>query len=224
MFLGHYGVALLSSRAAPRASLGVLFAASQLVDLIWPIFLLAGVERMRITRGENPFLHLVFEHYPWTHSLVMGIVWAIVAGGLYRVVSRNARGAAVVAALVISHWFLDWITHVPDLPLYPGGVEYGLGVWRSSALTLAIEVPLFLVGLWIYASRTRGRDRIGGVGFWILAALLLVIQGANAMSPPPPSVRMVAWTALMAWLFPLWAWWVDRHRDRIGVEVVDERG
>ena len=223
MFLGHYGAALISSRVAPRASLGVLFAASQLVDLIWPIFLLAGVERIRITQGENPFLHLVFEHYPWTHSLLMGIVWAIVAGGLYRVLRRDARGAAVVAALVLSHWFLDWVTHVPDLPLYPGGAEYGLGVWRSSALTFAIEVPLFLVGLWMYASRTRGRDRIGRAGFWILVALMLVIQVANGMSPPPPSVSMVAWTALAAWLFPLWAWWADRHRDRIRVEAIDER-
>lgn len=224
MFLGHYGAALISSRAAPRVSLGVLFAASQLVDLLWPFFLLAGVEQIRITQGENPFLHLVFEYYPWTHSLLMGVVWALVAGGLYRLVTRNGRGAAVVAALVVSHWFLDWITHVPDLPLYPGGAEYGLGVWRSSALTFAIELPLFLLGLWMYASRTRGRDRVGRAGFWVLIALMLVIQVANAMSPPPPSVNMVGWGAMAAWLFPLWAWWADRHRERIGVEVVDERG
>jgi membrane-bound metal-dependent hydrolase YbcI (DUF457 family) len=221
MFLGHYGAALISSRAAPRVSLGILFAASQLVDLIWPILLLAGVERIRIVQGENPFLHLVFEHYPWTHSLVMGIVWAIIAGGLYRAVRRDARGAVVVAALVISHWFLDWITHVPDLPLYPGGEKYGLGVWRSSALTFAIELSLFAVGLWMYASRTRGRDAIGRVGFWTLIALMVVIQVANAVSPPPPSVSMVAWSALAAWLFTLWAWWADRHRDRMSVEVSD---
>jgi membrane-bound metal-dependent hydrolase YbcI (DUF457 family) len=222
MFLGHYGAALIASRAAPRASLGILFAASQLVDLLWPIFLLAGVERLRITQGENPFLHLVFEHYPWTHSLLMGIVWAIVAGVLYRVVSHKARGAAVVGALVVSHWFLDWITHVPDLPLYPGGTEHGLGVWRSPVLTFAIEIPLFLAGLWMYLSRTRGRDGIGRAGFWTLVALLLLIQAANAMSPPPPSATVVAWSALAAWLFPLWAWWVDRHRDRIGAGGVVE--
>jgi membrane-bound metal-dependent hydrolase YbcI (DUF457 family) len=223
MFLGHYGAALIASRTAPRVSLGVLFAASQLVDLIWPIFLLAGVEHLRITQGANPFLHLVFEHYPWTHSLLMGIVWAIVAAAVYRAVTGKARGALVVGILVVSHWLLDWITHVPDLPLFPGSPEYGLGVWRSPALTFAIEVPLFLVGLWMYVSRTRGRDGIGRVGFWILIALMLLIHVANAMSPPPPSVNMVAWSALAAWLFPVWAWWADRHRDRMEVGAVDER-
>jgi membrane-bound metal-dependent hydrolase YbcI (DUF457 family) len=102
MFLGHYGPALASSRAAPRGSIGVLIAAAQLPDLIWPILVHAGVERIRIVQGQNSFLNLVFEHYPWTHSLAMVIVWAVIAGVLYRLWRRDDRGALVVGALVVS--------------------------------------------------------------------------------------------------------------------------
>ena len=223
MFLGHFGAALASSRTAPRVSLGALIAASQLPDLVWPILLLAGIERVRIVRGDNSFLNLVFEHYPWTHSLAMVLVWAIVAALLNRLWRRDVRGATVIGALVMSHWVLDWITHVPDLPLYPGGAGYGLGVWRSVPLTFAIEVPLFAIGLWMYASRTRGRDAIGRVGFWALIAFMVVIHAVNAMSPPPPSASAVGWGALAAWLFPVWAWWAHAHRERVVGELVDAR-
>jgi membrane-bound metal-dependent hydrolase YbcI (DUF457 family) len=219
MFIGHYGAALASSRAAPRVSLGILFAACQLPDLIWPILLLVGVERVRIVQGENSFLNLVFEHYPWSHSLAMVFLWAVIAGLLYRVWRRDDRGAVVVGALVVSHWVLDWITHVPDLPLYPGGDGYGLGVWRSPALTLVIEIPLFALGLWLYAARTRGRDTIGKVGFWGLIGFLAVMYGASIASPPPPSVTALGWGALAAWIFPLWSAWVDRHRDRVTLDT-----
>jgi membrane-bound metal-dependent hydrolase YbcI (DUF457 family) len=215
MFIGHYGAALASSRAAPRVSLGILIAACQLPDLIWPIFLLTGVERARIVQGENSFLNLVFEHYPWTHSLAMVLVWAVIAAILYRLWRRDDRGAVVVGALVLSHWVLDWIVHVPDLPLYPGSATYGLGVWRSAPLTLAIEIPLFALGLWLYASHTRGRDAIGRVGFWALVGVLAVTYGASMASPPPPSVNALGWGALAAWLVPLWGAWVDTHRDRV---------
>jgi membrane-bound metal-dependent hydrolase YbcI (DUF457 family) len=215
MFIGHFGLSFASSPAAPRTSLGVLIAACQLPDLIWPIFVLAGLERIRIVEGENSFLNLVFEHYPWTHSLVMVFTWAVAAGVFYRVWRRDDRGAVMVGALVLSHWVLDWITHVPDLPLYPGSALFGLGAWRSVPLTLGIEIPLFALGVWLYVTHTRGRDAIGRVGLWALTGFMLVIYAVNVASPPPPSVSAVGWGALAAWLFPLWGAWVDKHRDRV---------
>jgi membrane-bound metal-dependent hydrolase YbcI (DUF457 family) len=215
MFIGHFGAAFASSRAAPRVSLGVLVAASQLPDLIWPVLVLAGVERIRIVHGENSFLNLVFEHYPWTHSLAMVVVWAVIAALLYRMWRRDGAGAATVGALVISHWVLDWITHVPDLPLYPGGPGYGLGVWRSPILTFALEIPLFAIGVWLYARQTRGRDAIGRAGLWSMVGFMLIIHVVNATSPPPASTAAVGWGALAAWLLPIWAAWADHHRDRV---------
>jgi membrane-bound metal-dependent hydrolase YbcI (DUF457 family) len=215
MFLGHYGAALAGARAAPQVSIGALIAASQLPDLIWPILLLAGVERVQVVQGENSFLNLVFVHYPWTHSLAMVVVWGVIAGLLYRLWRRDDRGAWVLGALVVSHWVLDWITHVPDLPLYPGGAVYGLSAWRVPPITFAIEVPLFVLGVWLYASRTRGRDRAGRIGFWGLLGFMAAAYVGSLIAPPPPTASAVAWGALSAWLLPLLGVWVDRHRERV---------
>ena len=148
MFIGHFAVAFAVKRAAPRTSLGVTFAAAQLVDMLWPIFLLLGWEQVRIEPNANPFLTLDFTSYPWTHSLAMGVVWGAVFGGLYFAVTKYKRGAIVVALLVPSHWVLDAVVHVPDLPLYPGGAaRIGLGLWSSPVAAIVVEAILFLAGL-----------------------------------------------------------------------------
>jgi len=212
MFLGHYGVAFAAKRAAPRVSLGVLFAAAQLADLIWPVLLLTGAERVRVTPSDNPFLRLSFEWYPWTHSLLMGLVWGALAGALYyAAVRRDRKGALIVGVLVVSHWVLDLIVHVPDLPLYPGGPRVGLGLWRSFAGTMIVEGLIFTAGLALYARATRPADRTGRYAFWALVALLVLLY-FGSLGPTPTDVNAIAWGALAGWLLPLFAWWVDRHR------------
>ena len=212
MFVGHYGLALATKRVAPRASLGTLFLAAQLVDLVWPMFLLAGIERVAIIPHDNPFLRLRFEWYPWTHSLVTCACWGLVAGRVYFLVRRDKRGAAVVGGLVVSHWVLDFVTHRPDLPIYPGGPLVGLELWRSFIGTMVVEALLFGVGGALYAGVTKAVDRTGRYAFLALIAFLAIIYFANAYSPPPPDVNAIAWASLAAWVFPLFGWWVDRHR------------
>jgi hypothetical protein len=191
----------------------VLFAAAQLPDLIWPILVLTGVERVRIEPGATAYTPLAFEHYPWSHSLVAVVLWAVLAAIAYRAVTRDERGAIAVGALVVSHWVLDFITHRPDLPLYPGGPVAGLGLWNSPLWTMIVEAALFLVGLVLYVNATRARDRIGGWALWGLVILFVVIDVGNAFGPPPPNVTAVAGAALAMWLLVLLAWWADRHRE-----------
>ena len=107
---------------------------------------------------------------------------------------------------------LDWVTHVPDLPVYPGGPRVGLGLWNSVAATIVVETLVFVAGLVIYARSTRAADRTGRWALWSFAAFLAIIHVANAYGPPPPSEAAVAWGSLSAWLIPLFGWWVDRHR------------
>src|SRR5688572_6339507 len=120
MFIGHFAVALAAKRVAPGTSLGWLFAACQLPDLIWPVFLLTGVERARVAPGDTAFTPLAFEHYPWSHSLLMMVGWGVLLGAAYMLRDRDGRAALTLALLVVSHWVLDWITHRPDMPLVPG--------------------------------------------------------------------------------------------------------
>lgn len=217
MFLGHYGVAFAAKRAAPRTSLGALAFAAQFLDELWPILLLLGVEQVKIVPGLMAASPMDFTNYPYSHSLLMAIVWGILIGGVYFLLRRYGRGAWIMGALVVSHWFLDVPMHRADLPLWPGASspKVGWGLWNSIPATYVIEFAIYAIGIAVYLRATRARDRIGSWGLWayilVLAILLVTSNGS-----PPPSERALAWTALGLWLFVPWAWWVDKHRDYIG--------
>jgi membrane-bound metal-dependent hydrolase YbcI (DUF457 family) len=215
MFIGHFAVAFGAKKVAPRTSLATLIATAQLLDLIWPILVLLGIETVRIDpAAPSPFLKLRFVHYPWTHSLLMAIVWGIGLALAYRARTGYRRGAAVVGALVVSHWVLDWITHRPDLQLAPGSASrVGLGLWTSPAATIAVEAVLFVAGVAVYARTTRPRDRAGTWGFWGFIAFLLVAYASTLAGGTPPSPRVVAGSALVGWALIPWIAWFDRHRE-----------
>jgi len=213
MFIGHNAVGFASRKLAPKTSLLLLMGAPMLLDLLWPIFLLLGIEHVRIAPGATRLTPLDFYDYPWSHSLLMAAVWSIVAGVLYFAVTRYKRGAIVIGIGVISHWVLDYVTHRADLPLWPGGPKVGLGMWNFPVAEIGVEAALFAIGVAIYRSATRPRDAAGNIAFWIFVILLGAIFILNAGGNPPPNVRVLAWMALSMWILPLWAGWFDRHRD-----------
>ncbi len=213
MFIGHYAVALAAKKARPAVSLAMLFVAAQLVDLLWPVFLLVGVENVRIDPGNTAFTPLDFYNYPFTHSLVFSIVWSIVLAGIYWLWKRDSKGSAIIGLCVASHWVLDWITHRPDLPLAPGSSIYlGLGLWNHPIATIAVELGMFVTGIWLYLGTTRAQNRTGVLAFWGLIAFFVVIWAGNVIGPPPPSVEAIAIAGNAMWLFVLWAWWIERNR------------
>lgn len=214
MFIGHFGLGFAARRAIPGVGLSVLFAATAFADLLWPALVALGVEQVRIDPGNTAVTPLDFVSYPYSHSLLTLLFWGAIFGFAYRAVTGdNGRAFAVLASLVVSHWVLDFITHRPDMPLYPGGPKLGLGLWNSIAGTVAIEVPLFALGVWIYARETRPRGKTGTWAFVSLVGLLSVSYVANLFSAPPPSVTALVATAVIGTLVLLaWAWWADRHR------------
>ncbi len=213
MFIGHFGVALAAKKVAPRTSLGTLVMAAQFVDLLWPVFLLLGVERVIIAPGTTAVTPLDFISYPLSHSLLADIGWACLFAGIYKMVKGDSRGAVCLWFVVISHWLLDALSHQPDLPLYPGSSTYiGLGLWNSRFWTILVEGSIFVIGARIYARATHPRDRSGALAFRSFIALLLFFYLLNIFGPPPPSVKAIAFSALGMWLFVVWAYWLDRHR------------
>jgi hypothetical protein len=214
MFLGHFALAFGAKRIAPAVSLGTLFMACQFADLLWPTFLALGVERVEIDPGNTVVTPLNFVSYPYSHSLVMIVVWSVVFALVYRAV-RGPQPVAIatVGALVFSHYVLDVITHRPDLPITIGGTQkLGLGLWNYPGTTLAIESAMFLLGALVYVTATRERDRVGKIGLWVLIAVLAAIYFAALYGPPPPTAGAVAIAGHLSWLFVLWAYRVDRHR------------
>ncbi|HUI42415.1 MAG TPA: metal-dependent hydrolase [Terriglobia bacterium] len=216
MFLGHYGVALAAKKVSPRTSLGTLLMAAEFLDLLWPIFLLLGIERVEIDPGNTVVTPLDFVSYPLSHSLLAAAGWAFLFAGVYWMVRRSGVGAFVVWALVLSHWVLDVVVHRPDLPLYPGSTRlYGWGLWNSRGATLLVEGLFYLGGVWSYHRATRARDAVGRYAFRTLIFFLAIIYLMNLFGPPPPNSHYVAVLGLGQWLIVLWAYWVDRHREAL---------
>lgn len=214
MLLGHYGVALAAKRYAPRTSLGTLILAAQLLDLLWPLFLLVGWERVHIVPGLMKASPFDFEHYPISHSLLAALAWAALIGGGYLVFRRYPRGAAVIAIAVVSHWLLDAPMHRPDLPLFPGAsTKIGFGLWNSIVATLLIEVILLGIGIAVYARTTQPRDRGGTRALQAMIAVLVLMLGLSVFGPPPHSERMLAIASLALWLFVPWGYWIDERRE-----------
>jgi membrane-bound metal-dependent hydrolase YbcI (DUF457 family) len=216
MFLGHYGIAFAAKRIAPRTSLGTTIFAAEFLDELWPIFLLVGIERVRIVPGLMAASELDFVSYPYSHSLAAAICWSLLIGVAYYAVRRYQRGALIVGVAVVSHWLLDVPMHRADLQLWPGShIAVGLGLWYSVAATVILEFACYALGLAIYLRATRARDRVGSWGLWGMVVVLAAIFVSSLTSPPPPNEHALAVMTLGLWLFVPWGYWVDRHRESI---------
>lgn len=213
MFIGHYAVGFAAKRVAPRASLGWLIAAPTFLDLIWPIFVLTGLEEVDIEPGNTRMTALNFVSYPISHSLVAAVGWATLFAVFYQIIARYKPGMIAVWIGVLSHWFFDLLVHRPDLPLYAGGPKYGLGLWNRPRLAITIELIIYGAGILIYWKSTKAKDGIGRWVSWAFVGTLLVFYFVNIFGPPPTGVRVMAIAALgLGWLLVAWAWWFDAHR------------
>lgn len=208
MFIGHWAPALaLATRpSAPR--LGTLFVAAQLVDFAFFGLLLAGVERMRFSPGISVMNPMDLYHMPFTHSLLGSAVFAGLFGGLLWLLTRSRPAALIGAGVVLSHWFLDLLVHVPDLTLAGSPPKLGLGLWNHPAIAMPLELALTFGALWLYAQRCRPTlHRLIALG-----GLLLVLQAVNWFGPVESEVTIG--TSLLAFtaygLACLAAWWVGK--------------
>ncbi|HTM94087.1 MAG TPA: hypothetical protein VL095_16820 [Flavisolibacter sp.] len=213
MFIGHFGAGLAFKKAARPLSLGLLFLAAQFLDLLWPTLLLLNIEHVQISTDKNDVIPLLFTDYPYSHSLAMVLVWSALFFVVYWLFKRDVRGALILGLAVFSHWILDLIVHLPDLPLYPGNSPMvGLELWRWLLATVIVEGFIFVIGIVLYLKTTSPKNKTGVIVFWILITLLVVSYIANLFSPPPPSVKAIAWAGQAMWLFVLLGFWVDRNR------------
>lgn len=216
MFIGHFAVALAAKKAAPKTSLATLFIAAQFVDMLWPIFLLLGLEHVRIDAGNTVVTPLDFYDYPISHSLVGAVGWSVLFGAVYYFRRKLSREAVIVALVVFSHWILDFISHRPDLPLFGNdSVKFGLGLWNNFTATFIVEFSLFALGAYLYATTTTAKNKTGTYSLIFLLVFLVSIHLANLFGPPPPSVEMIALAGNLGWLFVLIPWWVEKNRERV---------
>ena len=214
MFIGHFAVGFAAKKVAPSASLATLVASALFLDMLWPVFLALGIESVRIDPGNTAFTPLDLHDYPYSHSLAGALVWSALFAGTHFSIKRDAKVAAILAGGVFSHFILDWITHRPDMPLWPGSTTViGLGLWNSVPGTIAVEVTMFCGGLFIYLRSTQPTGRkMGTVGLWTFVAFLLAAYFGNAFGPPPPNVTAIIAATIAAWALLFWLRAIDRAR------------
>jgi membrane-bound metal-dependent hydrolase YbcI (DUF457 family) len=213
MFIGHFALGLAAKKFDNRPSLGTTLMAAQFIDLLWPFFLIFGIETVKIEPGNTAFTPLNFTHYPWSHSLTAVLCWAFLFGAIYFLIRKNKTGALLLSCLVISHWLLDLITHRPDLPLnFSENKFMGLGLWNNVTLTLIVETGLFLLGSLAYLISTKAINKKGVVLFWSFFVFLIAIYIMNIAGPPPPNEMAIGYAGLLQWLFIGWGYWIDKNR------------
>ncbi len=218
MFLGHFGAALAAKRLEPKLSLGTLFLAVQLPDLLWGAFLLLGWEEVRLDPGYTAVTPLQFIHYPISHGLLGMAGWAVATAAIYyswptRDTSRHWQAAALAGLAVLSHYPLDVIVHVPDLPLDGDGtIRLGLGLWNHPTATLLLELATLAAGVAVYVAFRSTRHPLRPGRLAGLVSVLVGIYLLNFFGPPPPSVAAIAVADIVGLLLlAAFAAWADRR-------------
>ncbi len=216
MFIGHFGTGLAAKKIDSKPSLGTLFIASQFIDLLWPIFILLGIEKVQIEPGNTAVTPLNFISYPYSHSLFGVLVWAILFGAIYYMLKKNFRTSLLLGLLVLSHWILDLFTHRPDLQLLPwSDFKVGFGLWNSVVFTIIIEGLIFIIGAYFYLSVTKSKNKKGSYGLWSLLTFLTLIYVMNIIGTPPSGTNAIAIAGLFQWLIVAWGYWIDRNRSAV---------
>jgi len=214
MFIGHFGVGLAAKKVATKTSLGTLFLATQFIDLLWPLFLIFGIEQVKIDPGNTAFTPFDFVLYPYSHSLIAVLFWSLIFGSIYFLIKKDLKTSIWLGVLVLSHWILDFITHRPDLPLLIGSNSpmVGLGIWNSVIATILIEGGIFILGVYLFIKITKARNKIGFYSFWSLIIFLILIYVMNLLGPPPESVDAIGYVGLSQWLIIAWGYWIGKNR------------
>ena len=221
MFIGHMAPAFAAraiTSEAPR--LGTLFLAAQLVDIAFFIFVLGGIEHLRMVPGITAMNPLDLYDYPLTHSLLGTAAWALGFGLLVAIVLRNAVAATWAALVVLSHWVLDWVSHRPDLTLAGAGERFGLGLWNYPLAAIVVELGIFGLAFWWWLRRTKGPS----LPPVILAVVMVTMQAFNWFGPEPQRADP-AFLLLGLFAFAVMiglAYWVGStrwHRDEVGLGV-----
>lgn len=215
MFIGHFGVGLAAKKIDSGVSIGTYFLASQFIDLLWPLFLILGIEKVKVDPGNTAFTPLDFVYYPFTHGFVSVLFWSLIFAAVYYLLKKNIKSALLLGLLVLSHWVLDLLTHRADLPLsWWSDFKMGFGLWNNVLLTIVVEGAIFVIGIYYYLKQTSAQNKSGHISFWSLIIFFTLIYFMNIFGPPPPSEEPIAYVGLSMWLFVGWGYWIDKVRQK----------
>jgi hypothetical protein len=215
MFTGHYGVAFGGKAISKTVPLWLLFIAVQWMDIWWSILVSFGIEKLRVIPHFTQSNSLDLYYMPYTHGLLGALALSTLLGLLAQLFLRGTWNEIflVVAGAVFSHWLLDVVVHVPDMPLVGDSMKIGLGLWRHVWIGIPLEIATLLGGAWAYAHYAPSQRRNGDRWLWTYVATMVAIQIFTTFGGAPTSQMGTAWTALAMYLvFAAFAGLVDHAR------------
>src|SRR5487761_412869 len=215
MFVGHYGPSFAAKAIKKPVPLWILFLAGQLLDVFWSLFVLLGIEKVRIVPGFTATNSLDLYYMSYTYSLDGALLWSIGAGIIYYMLRRADGWAAsgLVGGVVFSHWVLDVLVHRPDMPLYDNSAKVGLGLWNYPVFAFVLELAVLFAGIYLYLKATKPVAPGGRYGMLIFGIVMLGIEALLFFGLPPASDKATADTALaLYFIFAGIAYWLEQKR------------
>ena len=169
MFVGHYSVAFAWRTERNKIPLWVLFVAVQFLDYIWATLVLLRIEKLRVIKGFTAGSMLDSYFHPYSHSLIMAVIWSVIAALIYKgVCSRHPFDSAqgrlshysksaplIIGLAVFWHWILDLVAHPRDLAIYDNTWKVGFGLWNYRGPEFALEIALLAGGIALYLREMR---------------------------------------------------------------------
>ncbi len=222
MFVGHYGAAFAAKPASKPIPLWLLFVAVQFMDVVWSLLVFAGVEKLHIVPGFTAMNPLDLYYMPYTHGLIGSLVLSALLGGVSEyALPQKGRTFLIIAACVFSHWLLDLVVHVPDLPLIGDRMKVGFGLWRWRDISLAAEFVTLFGGLWVMMRYAPSPDRSSNIGSGHWRGGYRRGSSSRTFGLQPATPQIAAAMALGGYtVFALFAWQVDRARAASGADKV----
>lgn len=209
MFVGHYAVGFALKRRFREIPLWLLFVSVQIVDMLTFSFVLLGIERIKYTPSENPFLRTIIEYVPYSHSLLANVLLAAIVILTFWKLKGRTWGI-VLSVSVLSHWFLDAMVHTSAIPVIHDSLKVGLGLWRFPTLAFIAEWGALLFTGWVLLKDVREKKRLV-----ILIGLLSMGFAAMFLAPDAeatPAAASVTSLTLYG-VFTSLAYWCDRKID-----------
>lgn len=209
MFVGHYAVGFLLKKKYNEIPLWVFFIAVQFVDILAFTLVLLGVEKMSYNPTSNPFLRTSIDYVPFTHSLSSSLVIAFIVLLVIWKLKSKTWGIALSIG-VISHWFIDFIAHTPDMPLLFNSYKVGLGLWNYQWIAFLLEIVFFIgTGYYLY----RNAEHIKRP---IILISIIVLSYFPAMFAPERETPVAVFSIVnlsLYFIFAALAWWTEKKQN-----------
>ena len=82
MFIGHFAVAYVLVALFPGIPPLVPLLGVSFPDLLWPVLVFTGIEKVKVDPATPRQVRLVFLSYPYSHALISGSLISVIPGAI----------------------------------------------------------------------------------------------------------------------------------------------